>query len=175
MKRKAKKNAKRIKRLQEGTAGIKPETAEEAKLRLHWQRVCIERRDALVRFLEAIPEAYDERVEPHLDTIIERLWVRGRAWAPEDYPAFVRWAVHRVNLKADHPHYRPLPNPIPGALIDLFLDNPDADTNYWCHCPHCKIELPFTQRTGEYPFSFQRSIADTCPLCKKAIPPPRTC
>ncbi len=151
------------------------ESESEKKLRLHWEQRCEQRLDGLERFLDTFPESHHERVEPLLPLILERLIVPYGARGHDDDPAFVCWVVTRVEWGDDHPHNKPPPNPIPGTLLDLFLDNPDADTNGWCYCPHCHIQLPFTHQTGVYPnYVKSRCLADTCPVCRKDIPPPRT-
>ncbi|MBN9520996.1 hypothetical protein J0H58_21150 [bacterium] len=146
----------------------------------HWTRQWERRRADLEHFLAAIPEAYEARVVDFLPRICELLFVAGPAWAPEDDPAFVRWAVTRADWGRDHPFNRPLPDPIPAALLDLFLDHPGAELGY---CPGCRATLPFVPASGELGVPYRAGrhfvrpcpISLKCPVCGGDTPPPRLC
>ncbi|MBN9523300.1 hypothetical protein J0H58_33105 [bacterium] len=136
----------------------------------HWERVFDERLADLERFLAAVPASYEARVTEHLPRVCAEVFVRGPAIPPEDAPAFVRWAVGRSVRGRGHPFNPPLPDPLPGALLDLFLDHPGAEV--W-HCPHCQAALPFVPASGQLGVPYRagmdyvrpRSLASACPVC----------
>jgi hypothetical protein len=146
----------------------------------HWERVNDQRLADLEHFLAAIPDSFESRVMELLPRIGERLFVAGMAWATDEDPAFVRWALMRAAWGRDHTFNQPLPDPIPAALLNLYLDNPGADI---CYCPHCRAALPFVPASGLIGVPYRagmsyvhpRSIAPACPICGVDILLPRLC
>ena len=143
----------------------------------HWLRVCAERLAALDRFRAAVPRSHRARVEVEIGDVLSRLLVAGPAWAGEDAPSLLQWAMIRAAWGDNHPYNRTRPDPIPVALLDLFLNFPGAELG---NCPTCEIPLPFTPASGQFgvpfvaggPYFKPRSIAETCPVCKVTIPQP---
>ncbi len=146
----------------------------------HWERQNDQRLADLEHFLAAVPKSHEARVLELLPLIVERLFVPGISWPADDDPVFVRWALMRAGWGRDHPFNQPLPDPIPAALLDVFLDHPGAEVG---DCPYCRASLPFVPASGELGVPYRsggkyvrpRSIATTCPVCGVVIPPPRLC
>ena len=143
----------------------------------HWIRVCTERLAALERFLVSVPKSHRKRVDASIGDVESRLLVAGPAWAGEDAPSLLRWAMIRAAWGDNHPYNRTRPDPLPVPLLDLFLNFPGAELG---NCPACEIPLPFTPASGQFgvpfvaggPYVKPRSIAETCPVCKVTIPQP---
>ena len=99
------------------------------------------------------------------------MFVCGPSWAGNDAPAVARFAWVRATWPDGEGSYNPpLPDPIPGALLDLYLDNPAADIHAHL-CPGCRTFIPCSPATGRAGEDYvrPRPLADACPVCGAAV------
>ena len=136
------------------------------ELREHWLRVWTERLNALQRFWKMVPRSHRKRVEEVIGDMQPLLLVDGPAWAGEGAPLMRRWAMVRIAWGDNHPYNRTQPDPIPPSLIELLLNNPDAE--HWT-CPGCGIPLPYVNAKIR-PYTRAGYLTALCPVCNAILP-----
>ena len=145
----------------------------------HWARVHAERERGFNKFLSTIPDTHLEAVWAALgspESVSDRLFARGPSWAGSDAPAAARFAWVRAVWGDDHSYNPPLPDPIPGALLDLYLDHSDAEIHS-ARCPGCRVFIPCSPHRGLPGVDYvpPHPLTDECPVCGAHVPPPRRC
>ena len=147
----------RVKRL-----AVRANTGEAADLRKHWERRWDEREALVKRFLYAIPDSRAEAVEPVLSPWVDQIYDPQWWFSDRAAPSVARWVAWLDGRGW-------IPNPIPEALIDLFLAHPEADVCSY-DCEECGLTMP-SEPTRKIESNWIKAYpyATACPHCDGRI------
>ncbi|HXD86126.1 MAG TPA: hypothetical protein VN641_06515 [Urbifossiella sp.] len=163
-------------------AKLERDAANDIGLRAHWHRVFSDRLTALAAFLKAVPRSHGAQVVEAIgeaDELVDDLLTNGGQFRrPET--SIMQWLSRWCTWGQVHPKRKAMcPEPIPAALLDLFLAHPQVPPAGLGECPGCGVALPqgppakgsaydaiWPKQTGGdiYP------VCEFCPCCKANIP-----
>ncbi len=129
------------------------DSGEAATLRKHWERRFDEREALIDRWFAALPKSRVKAVEAVLIPWVEKFYDPQWWFADPTAPALARW----IAWLDGHGWF---PDPIPEALIDLFLAHPEASVSSY-DCEDCGLTMPSEPHARPY--------AEACPHCRGRI------